>query len=106
MLPDLTGKTAIITGSNSGIGKETALVLARHGANVVVCARDDKKGSEAAAEIAKEVGAKPGQVRYMKLNLGSLKSVQDFAHTWMQGNESIHMLVLNAGIMKAGQPGM
>jgi len=101
MLPDLTGKTAIVTGANNGIGKDTALELARNGASVIIASRDPTKGTKAAADIAETVGAKDGQVKYMHLDLASLKSVQEFARAWMKTDDHINMLILNAGVMKS-----
>ncbi|MGP4101584.1 oxidoreductase [Nonomuraea sp. KM90] len=91
-MPDQTGKTAIVTGANSGIGLPTALELARHGAHVVVAARDPEKGGEAVARILREV---PGaQVEYGRLDLADLDSVRRFA----EGVDKVDLLINNAGI--------
>lgn len=81
-VPDLSGKTAVITGGNTGIGKETAFRLAQMGADVVIACRSLKRGEEAAKEIDERVGAatqgggKRGSVKAMLLDLSSLKSVE------------------------------
>lgn len=101
MLPDLTGKTAIITGGNKGIGRATALALAQRNATVVIAARDAKSGASVAAEIAAEARTSAGHVRYERLDLASLDSVKAFAQKWLATSEPVHMLVLNAGIAKS-----
>ncbi|MEV0622208.1 oxidoreductase [Nonomuraea sp. NPDC050404] len=91
-IPDLTGKTAIVTGANSGIGLPTALELARHGAHVIVAARNPGKGEEAVASILRAV---PGaRVEYGRLDLADLDSVRRFA----EGVTELDLLVNNAGI--------
>ncbi|GAA3650673.1 SDR family NAD(P)-dependent oxidoreductase [Nonomuraea antimicrobica] len=91
-MPDLTGKAAIVTGANSGIGLPTALELARHGAHVTVAARDPAKGAEAVARIRTAV---PGaQAEYGRLDLSDLASVRRFA----EGVRKVDLLVNNAGI--------
>ncbi|NRQ36067.1 SDR family NAD(P)-dependent oxidoreductase [Nonomuraea sp. NN258] len=91
-LPDLTGKTAIVTGANSGIGLPTALELARHGAHVVVAARSAARGEAAVAEIKAAV---PGaRVEFGELDLADLASVRRFA----AGVERVDLLINNAGI--------
>ncbi|MET7335490.1 oxidoreductase [Nonomuraea sp. NPDC005650] len=91
-IPDLTGKTAIVTGANSGIGRPTALELARHGARVVVAARSPEKGEATVGEILRAV---PGaQVEYGRLDLADLASIRRFA----EGVDQVDLLVNNAGI--------
>ncbi|WP_433429708.1 oxidoreductase [Nonomuraea sp. CA-141351] len=91
-MPDLTGKTAIVTGANSGIGLPTALELARHGARVVVAARSPEKGDAAVAEILRAVPG--GQVEYGHLDLADLASVRRFA----ESVDKVDLLINNAGI--------
>ncbi|MCF6470905.1 SDR family NAD(P)-dependent oxidoreductase [Nonomuraea sp. MG754425] len=91
-MPDLTGRTAIVTGAGSGIGLPTALELARHGAHVIVAARDPDKGARTAERIAEAV---PGaQVEPGLLDLADLASVRRFA----AGVSGLDLLVNNAGI--------
>ena len=94
-IPDQAGKVAIVTGANSGLGRITALELARHGAHVVVACRSAEKGEEAAQEIRAETdGPKP---RVLALDLSSLDSVRRFAGE-LEG-EPVDLLVNNAGVM-------
>jgi NAD(P)-dependent dehydrogenase (short-subunit alcohol dehydrogenase family) len=88
-IPDLTGKTIVVTGANSGIGRETARSLAEHGAHVVLAVRDVQKGRVAAAEMT-------GSTEVRALDLADLASVHRFAEGWTGG---IHVLVNNAGVM-------
>lgn len=91
-LPDLAGRTAIVTGASSGIGLETAKALTAHGALVILAVRDKARGRAAA-----EVMPGPGIGRVRLLDLASLDSIREFADSWAQG--PIHLLVNNAGVM-------
>jgi NAD(P)-dependent dehydrogenase (short-subunit alcohol dehydrogenase family) len=90
VLGDLTGKTFLITGGTSGIGKETALELARAGAHVTITARNAAKGAAVVAEIAKE------RVDFKLLDLADLSSVKSFAKEF---TKPVDVLILNAGVM-------
>ncbi|MEU4233161.1 oxidoreductase [Nonomuraea sp. NPDC026600] len=91
-MPDLSGKTAIVTGANSGIGLPTALELARHGARVIMATRSAAKGGAAVEEIRRAV---PGaEVEHGTLDLADLASVRSFA----AGVDRVDLLVNNAGI--------
>ncbi len=92
-LPDLTDRTAVVTGANSGIGFHTALELARHGARVVMACRDERSAIDRAGEVRRQTGAEPG-VRV--LDLASLDSVRAFADGW---SGPLDLLVNNAGVM-------
>jgi NAD(P)-dependent dehydrogenase (short-subunit alcohol dehydrogenase family) len=93
-LPDLGGRTAIVTGGNSGIGFHTALELARHGAAVTLACRNTGSAEDAADRIRAEA---PGaEVGVGRLDLSSLASVREFADGW-QG--PVDILVNNAGVM-------
>jgi NAD(P)-dependent dehydrogenase (short-subunit alcohol dehydrogenase family) len=93
-LPALTGRTAIVTGGNSGIGWQVALELAEHGARVVIACRNPIKGKQAAARI---VVKKPeADVEVMLLNLASMDSVREFGEKWAG---PLDILVNNAGVM-------
>ena len=78
-IPDLTGRTAVVTGANGGLGLETAKALAGAGASVVLAARNQEKAAAAVAEIAAEVPDPDLEV--VPLDLGSLASVQEAAAT-------------------------
>jgi NAD(P)-dependent dehydrogenase (short-subunit alcohol dehydrogenase family) len=88
-LPDLAGRTVVVTGANSGIGLVAARELARHGARVVLAVRDTAKGDAAAASI-------PGDAEVRRLDLADLASVREFADAW-EGD--LDVLVNNAGVM-------
>jgi NAD(P)-dependent dehydrogenase (short-subunit alcohol dehydrogenase family) len=96
-IPDLSGKTAIVTGSNSGIGYEAALQLARKGAHVVLACRDPERTRVAAARM-KETS--PGAaVEPMQLDLASLASIRAFAAAFLEKHRALHILCNNAGVM-------
>src|SRR5690242_17544106 len=96
-VPDLSGKTIIVTGGNSGIGYEAALQLARKHAQVVLACRNIDKARAAAAQIA---AASPGaSLEVMELNLSSLASVRSFADTFQKQHQQLHVLCNNAGVM-------
>jgi NAD(P)-dependent dehydrogenase (short-subunit alcohol dehydrogenase family) len=91
------GKLAVVTGANSGIGWNTALELARAGAEVIVTARTQQKGDDAVRRI---VESEPkARVRYEQLDLASLASVRAFA-TKLQHESKLDLLVNNAGVMR------
>lgn len=96
-IPDLTGKITIVTGANSGIGYETALVLAQKGATVVMACRSLPK-AESAAEQIRQINPS-GEVVVMELDLGDLNSVQDFAAAFLAQYNRLDLLINNAGIM-------
>lgn len=94
-IPDQTGKTILITGANSGLGREAATVLHRKGAHVVLAVRDPDKGREAAAAI--RCGAAPLDV--MRLDLADLDSIRRFAQDFRSRHGHLHVLMNNAGVM-------
>ena len=96
-IPDLTGKTAIITGGNSGVGFETAIELARHGATTIIACRSASRGESAIRRIKES--APSSQIRLMLLDLGDLASINTFAESFTKEYESLDLLVNNAGIM-------
>lgn len=91
-IPDQTGRTAVITGANTGLGFETAKALAAKGAHVVIAVRDTGKGTQAAAQI-------PGTVTVQELDLTSLASIREAAEALRAGNATIDLLINNAGVM-------
>ena len=96
-IPDLNGKTAVVTGANSGLGYETALALARHGANVVMACRDEGRGTEAIERVRAEA---PGaSVELSLLDLADLTSVRKFAESYAGERQQLDILVNNAGVM-------
>jgi len=96
-LPDLSGKTIIVTGGNSGIGYEAALEFARKRAMVVLACRSMERGRAAAAAIrAAHAGAKVG---VMELDLSEIASVRAFADAFHQQHQRLDILCNNAGVM-------
>jgi NAD(P)-dependent dehydrogenase (short-subunit alcohol dehydrogenase family) len=109
-IPSMRGKMAIVTGANTGIGYETALALCRKGASVVLAARDMTRGKAAKSAIEEDCkgymppGIRP-KVLFMQLDLASFKSIESFSLTYHHIRQPLHLLILNAGVMKA-PPGM
>lgn len=97
----MAGKTVIITGGNTGIGKATALHLARRGARVILACRNRDKAQGAIAEIQQETGNT--DVLYMQLDLGSLKSVRCFSETFLKTESRLDLLINNAGLVADGR---
>ena len=97
-MPTLTGRRAIVTGANSGLGFWTTKALAEHGVAVTMAVRDEAKG-QAAAETITSAGM-GGAVEVRRLDLADLASVRGFAEAWSADNpEGLDLLVNNAGIM-------
>jgi NAD(P)-dependent dehydrogenase (short-subunit alcohol dehydrogenase family) len=88
-LPDLSGRTAVVTGANSGIGFAAADALARAGAHVVFAVRDLERGRAAAARVT-------GSTEVRRLDLADLASVRAFAASW---DRPLDLLINNAGVM-------
>ncbi|XP_048857466.1 dehydrogenase/reductase SDR family member 13-like isoform X1 [Brienomyrus brachyistius] len=127
----LHGKTVIITGSNTGIGKTTAVDLAKRGARVILACRDQRRAEAALRDITavgkitqkdlcclviirpcgelnllccpdrQESGS--SEVVYMQLDLGSLESVRSFAENFLKSERRLDLLINNAGIFKQGR---
>ena len=95
-MPDQTGRRAIVTGANSGIGYITALELARHGAVVVIASRSAEKGTAAASRINQAVGQP--RAEFAPLDLASLASVRAFATRELARNAPLDLLINNAGV--------
>lgn len=96
-IPDQTGRVAVVTGANSGLGLETARELARKGAHVVMAARNLEKAAAAEHDILAEIPGASLEVR--RLDLGSLDSVKTFATDVVNAHDRIDILVNNAGVM-------
>ncbi|XP_035020939.2 retinol dehydrogenase 14 [Hippoglossus stenolepis] len=92
----LDGKTVLITGGNSGIGKETAVALALRGARVIIACRDMDKAEKAAREI--KFKSRSLNVLHMELDLANLRSVQEFSKSFLQREKRLDILINNAGM--------
>jgi len=99
---DMSGKVCLVTGANTGIGKVTALELARMGAHVVLTTRSQALGEEVAAEIRTTTGSK--KVESLALELGDLAAVEKSADAFLARGLPLHVLINNAGV--AGQRGI
>lgn len=91
------GKYVVVTGSNVGLGLETARVLSKHGAHVTVACRNLTAGQEAVEKIKKE--NPDADVELRQLDLASLESVRDFSNSYRESGRPLHLLINNAGIM-------
>ena len=96
-IPDQTGRVAVITGANTGLGYETALALADHGAHVVLAVRNLDKGKDAAARITAQ--SPHADVALAELDLTSLESVRAAAEQLRSAHDRIDLLINNAGVM-------
>ncbi|MCG8915633.1 SDR family oxidoreductase [Actinokineospora sp. PR83] len=97
VVPDQTGRLVVVTGANSGLGKEAARRLAEVGARVVLAVRTPAKGEEAKAEI---LAAHPAaRVEVRRVDLADLASVREFADGLLADGTPLDLLVNNAGVM-------
>uniref|UniRef100_A0A8C6SYS5 Retinol dehydrogenase 12, like n=1 Tax=Neogobius melanostomus TaxID=47308 RepID=A0A8C6SYS5_9GOBI len=93
----LDGKTVVITGANTGIGKEAAIDLAKRGARVIMACRDMERGQAALKEVVESSANE--NVACMKLDLSDTKSIREFADNINKGEEKLNILLNNAGVM-------
>lgn len=94
-IPDQSGRTAVVTGANSGIGLVTARELARSGARVLLACRDETRGKEAESRLRAAV---PGaEVEFAPLDPADLSSVREFAASYR--SDRLDLLINNAGVM-------
>ncbi|HWD11596.1 MAG TPA: oxidoreductase [Solirubrobacteraceae bacterium] len=96
-IPDQSGRIAIVTGANSGLGLVSARELARHGATVVLACRNQEKGLRAQRQI--EADAPQSLLELAELDLGSLASVRAFAERFLATHAGLDLLLNNAGVM-------
>ncbi len=96
-IPDQSGRTAVVTGANSGLGLVTARELARAGATVVMACRNLDKG-HAAVEVIRSA-VPQAQVQLDELDLASLASVRSFADRFAATRDGLDLLINNAGVM-------
>lgn len=96
--PSLAGKVALVTGANTGIGRVTAVALAKRGAHVVLACRSPEKAEPVLAEIESGEG---GSSEYLQLDLASLAKVRKAAAEFLEGDQRLDILVNNAGLAGA-----
>lgn len=99
-VPDLTGRTAVVTGANSGLGLVTARELAGHGADVILACRDRERGQRALVQV-RATAAHPEGVRLELIDLADLGSVREAAARIAEQLPRLDLLVNNAGVMAA-----
>ncbi|WP_437911765.1 SDR family oxidoreductase [Sorangium sp. So ce302] len=97
----MNGKVCIVTGGNTGIGKETARGLAQRGAKVVLACRDTGRGEAARDDIARSTGHK--DVEVIPLDLGSKASIRAFGERFRAAHERLDVLVNNAGVWRSSR---
>ena len=93
----LDGKTVIITGGNTGIGKETAIDLAKRNARVILACRSQEKGKKAEMDVRRESGS--SNVHFHHLDLSSFASIKKFSKEILSEESRIDILINNAGVM-------
>ena len=96
-IPDLSGKTMLVTGANSGIGFETSLALAKKGAHVIMACRDHRKAEDAKERVIRMVPE--ARIKLLTLDLADLDLVRKCAETVLQTHDKLDVLINNAGVM-------
>ena len=96
IVKDLTGQVIIITGANTGIGKETARALARMGATVILACRDKERTQPVVEELIQDTKNK--NIEFMRCDLGDLRSIKEFAEEFKRRYQKLNVLINNAGI--------
>jgi retinol dehydrogenase-12 len=95
---DLAGRVVVVTGGNSGIGKEAAIGIAREGAHIVIAARNPAKAAAARTEIETRADA-PGRIETIPIDLASFASVRAFADAFTAEHDRLDILLNNAGLV-------
>ncbi|KAH6869317.1 hypothetical protein B0T10DRAFT_451168, partial [Thelonectria olida] len=105
-IPDLSGKVIIVTGSSSGLGKESVLQLVKHNpATIYLTARTATRGNAAIQEIEQAVPAAKNKIKFLELDLASFASIKRAADSFLSQSERLDVLMNNAGLM-AAPPGL
>src|ERR1700730_17998759 len=97
MVPDMSGKTCLVTGTSSGIGKATAVGLARLNATIVTVMRDSPKSELAVNEIKSQSG-KAEHIFWLKADLSSQQSIRSLANQFNEKFDRLDVLLNNAGV--------
>lgn len=95
-LADMTGRTVVVTGANSGLGLETVVALARAGATVVLCSRDPQRGAQALGQAQRRSGS--DRIELASLDLASVASIRAFVEGFGAVHDHLDVLVNNAGL--------
>ncbi|OJD25430.1 hypothetical protein ACJ73_03196 [Blastomyces percursus] len=98
-LPDLQGKVYIVTGSNTGVGKELAQILFSKNAKVYIAARSEDKANNAIKDIIKANPDSTGELTFLPLNLSDLTTIKSSAEKFLSKENKLHVLFNNAGVM-------
>lgn len=98
-MSDLKGRTMMVTGSNTGIGRLTASILAKRGAKVILACRNEEKTQPVLESIRKD----GGEAEFLKLDLGSFDAIRASAAEFLARKEPLHVLINNAGLVKHGK---
>ncbi len=100
-IPDLTHKTALVTGGNVGLGFESSFQLAKHGANVIIACRSAQKGENARQKILQKIPE--AAVKHLSLDLCDSKSIKDFSQRFSTEHSQLDILLNNAGVVNLEQ---
>jgi NAD(P)-dependent dehydrogenase (short-subunit alcohol dehydrogenase family) len=98
-LPDQSGKVFIVTGGNSGVGKELVNILYRHNATVYIATRSEERSAEAIAEIQKNHPKSTGTLKFLKLVLDDLTTIKASAQSFLAQESRLDVIWNNAGVM-------
>ncbi|KAI1376884.1 short-chain dehydrogenase [Hypoxylon crocopeplum] len=98
-IPDLSGKVYLVTGANTGVGKEVARILFSKNASVWVAARNDEKANNAIQSIREAFPSSTGKLEFLHLDLSDLTTIKKSVETFLAKENRLHVLFNNAGVM-------